>query len=464
MTAMEEVLIDRQHSTPVRLEVSGSSESLKEFLTKALKVVPQDVYELPGPLDLKNFMSLYFIPGYDSLRYGSWRSYPSPSIKESDTIWDALRREDIMLHHPYESFEPVVRLVSEAALDPAVLAIKMTLYRTSGDSPIIKALARAAENGKHVTVLVELKARFDEERNIGWAQRLEELGVIVIYGIAGLKVHAKALLVVRRETDGIRRYLHLGTGNYNDSTAKLYTDLGLMTSKDEITYEAAQFFNAITGYSVVPDLRKLFVAPLTMKDRILSLIEREASRSEPDNPGLIMAKINSLADPDVIEALYKASCVGVRILLNVRGICMLRPGVRGMSENITVVSIVDRFLEHSRILYFHNGGSEEIYLSSADWMPRNLERRVELMFPVEQNNLRTRVKEMLEIYFRDNQNAHVLQKDGRYRRKSPSKGAKRQRSQAIFDQEARRRARAGMISNKQEFIVRRKPPRTSPLE
>ena len=464
LAAMGEVLIDRLHSTPVRLEISGSSKSLKELLMSKLNIDAQEVFEIPGPLDLKDFMNICLVPGFDALRYTPWPSYPSPSIQASDTIWDALRREDILLHHPYESFDPVVRFISEAAVDPDVMAIKMTLYRTSGDSPVVKALARAAENGKQVTVFVELKARFDEKRNIGWAQQLEKLGVIVIYGIAGLKVHAKVMLVVRREAEGKKSYLHLGTGNYNDTTAKLYTDLGLMTSRDEITFEVAQFFNAISGYSDPPDLRKLSLAPVTMKDRILSFIEREASRSEPNNPGLIMAKINSLSDTDVIKCLYKASSAGVKILLNVRGICMLRPGVKGRSENITVVSIVDRFLEHSRIIYFQNGGNEEIYLSSADWMPRNLERRVELMFPVEQISLRTRVKEILEVFFSDNQNAHVLKRDGTYRRVGPSKGSKKRRSQAIYYQEAKKRSRAGALATKQTFAVRRKPPPNTPLD
>ncbi len=463
LTAIGDVLIDRRHSTPVRLEIGGSSTLLERFLMRTLSIDSQDIYEIPGPLDLKGLMSLCFIPGFDELRYVPWPPYPSPRIQASDTIWDALRREDILLHHPYESFDPVIRLVSEAASDPNVLAIKMTLYRTSGDSPVIKALAKAAENGKQVTVFVELKARFDEKRNIGWVQQLEKLGVIVIYGITGLKVHAKVLLVVRQESDGKKSYLHLGTGNYNDTTAKLYTDLGLMTSKDEISFEVAQFFNAISGYSNPPDLRKLAMAPVAMKSRILSMIQREANRSDSDNPGLIMAKTNSLSDTDVINALYKASAAGVRILLNVRGVCMLRPGMKGRSDNITVVSIVDRFLEHSRIFYFQNGGNEEIYLSSADWMPRNLERRVELMFPIEQNDLRARVKGILETFFQDNQNAHLLRRDGSYTRLSSPKGAKKRRCQQIFYQEAKRRSRSTVLSANQTFTVRRKPPQSNPL-
>ena len=460
--AMEEVLVDRQHSTPVRLEVSTHSTRLREILVGSVGLEEPDVYDVDGPMDLKRFVELVSLPGYKELRYEPWRPCSSPVVS-GDDLWEVLERTDVLLHHPYESFDTVVRFISEAAVDPDVLAVKMTLYRTSGSSPIVKALARAAENGKQVTVLVELKARFDEERNIGWANWLEKQGVIVIYGIARLKVHAKALLVVRREPDGIKRYLHLGTGNYNDSTARLYTDIGLMTSRDDFSFEAAQFFNGITGYSAVPDLRKLVIAPVTMKDRILTLIRREESRCAPDNPGLIMAKVNSLADPDVIEALYAASRAGVRILLNVRGICMLRPGVKGMSENIEVVSIVGRFLEHSRVFYFHNGGSEEVYLSSADWMPRNLEKRVELMFPVEQGDLRQRVVDILETFFRDNQNASVLQSSGGYRRKRPGKGEPAFAAQVHFYEEACKRSKSSGISPKRELEVRRRSPRGTPL-
>ena len=461
MDALEEILIGRQHSLPVRLEVSGESASLKERLAGCFGLDPGDVYDIPGPVDLKAMMGLTFLAGHDDLHYEPWDSYPPPGVQEEVSLWDTLKQEDILLHHPYTSFDAVLRFVEEASNDPDVLAIKMTLYRTSGDSPVIKALARAAENGKQVTVLVELKARFDEERNITWAQRLEHLGALVIYGIQHLKVHAKALLVVRREQEGIRRYVHLGTGNYNDNTAKYYTDMGLMSSSEELTYETTLFFNTITGYSTIPDLRKLIMAPVAMKDRLLALIGREAERSSAENPGLIMVKINSLADPDIIRALYGASKAGVKIKLNVRGVCMLVPGIKRLSENIEVVSIVGRFLEHSRIFYFYNAGVEEIYLSSADWMPRNLERRVELMFPVEQNTLKRRLKEILEIYFRDNQNAHRLNKSGEYERKKAEESEKGMSCQLCFHEDAKKCAKTDLISPQREFQVRRSPPASS---
>ncbi len=458
MGAMEQALVDRQHSRPVRLEICGESAKLEKILGQKLELDPQDIYHYPGPLDLKKFMDICFTPGFDSLRFEPWEPNPSPSVGRDESIWATLERRDVLLHHPYESFELVSRLLSEAAVDPDVLTIKMTLYRTSGKSAVIEALATAAENGKQVTVLVEVKARFDEERNIGWAQRLEQLGVIVIYGIAGLKIHAKALLIVRREPEGIRRYAHLGTGNYNDTTAKLYTDMGLLTSSDELTYEISLFFNAVTGYSAAPDLRKLAMAPISLKERLISLIVREAERSTPENPGLIMAKLNSLAEPDVIEALYRASCAGVTIRLNVRGICMLVPGAPGLSENIEVVSIVGRFLEHSRICYFRNRGNDEIYLSSADWMPRNLQRRVELLFPVEQADLKERLKNDLQLFFQDNTQAHVLQMDGTYRKKVPLASEKPFQCQRFFYQEAQKRARTGPLSPRREFNVRRRAP------
>jgi polyphosphate kinase len=363
------------------------------------------------------------------------------------------------LQHPYESFDPVVRLVQEAADDPETLAIKMTLYRTSGNSPIIRALERAAEKGKQVSVLVELKARFDEERNIGWAQRLERAGVIVVYGIARLKVHAKATLVIRRERDGVRRYVHLGTGNYNDKTARLYTDLGLLTSDENISYEVGRFFNAITGYSVIPGLQKLSMAPVGLKRRLLELIAREATRARDGGSGLIIAKMNSLADPEIIEALYDASRAGVVIRLNIRGVCMLVPGLPGTSANIEVVSVVDRYLEHTRAFCFDNGGNGEVYLSSADWMPRNLDKRVELMFPIENPDLRRLVRRTLELFFLDNRKAHTLGSDGAWTRK---KAGGRETKTVRAQEEAYNRIRDRLVGdepeNREEFKVRRRPP------
>lgn len=457
LEAMEEVIVNRQYSYPVRLEISGHSPKLKELLLSRLSLDPSCVYLIKGPLDLKGIMSLSFVKGFDHLRFEDWKPQLSPAIQEDMTIWENLKRQDILLHHPYESFDTVIDLINKAADDPEVIAIKMTLYRTSGDSPIIKALGKAAKNGKQVTAVVELKARFDEERNINWAYQLERAGVIVVYGIAHLKIHSKATLIIRREPEGVRRYVHLGTGNYNDSTAKIYTDFGFLTAKDDITFETVLFFNAITGYSSIPNLQKIVMSPSNLKTRLLSLIEREIEKNLPDAPGRIMAKINSLADPDIIEALYRASNAGIQITLNVRGICMLVPGVSGLSSNITVVSIIDRYLEHSRIFYFHNGGQTEMFLSSADWMPRNLERRVELMFPIENQNLKQRLVKSLNVYFSDNVKASILQRDGSYKRRTQEKGRKRVRAQEYFHEKAVENAKVSAVSPKKEFIVRRTP-------
>jgi len=351
----------------------------------------------------------------------------------------------VYLHHPYESFDPVVQFVVQAAEDPDVLALKQTLYRTSGDSPVVQALARAAENGKQVTVLVELMARFDEQRNIRWARRLEEAGAHVIYGIRGYKTHAKICLVVRRGRQGIRRYVHLGTGNYNDRTARLYTDFGRMTSDRDIGEDASAFFNALTGYSDPPRMKKLVMAPTHLRERHLRLIERERQRAESGQAAEIRAKMNALVDEDVIRALYDAAKAGVRIRLNVRGICCLRPGVKGLSETIQVVSIVDRFLEHARIFYFRNGGDEEVYLSSADWMPRNLDKRIELLFPVESEEGKQKVLTALDVPFQDNVKARWLQPDGSYKRRRPAKGDEPFRAQLQLYREAQKavdRARA----------------------
>lgn len=457
VAAMAEALVRRQHGSAVRLETAQNSPALRRRLLRMLELTEHDLYVAPGPVDLKPFMDLAFLDGVGKLRDAKWRPKPNRDLPDDVDIFDVLRKKDVLLHHPYDSFEPVIRLLKQAAVDPAVLAIKITLYRTSGDSPIISALAAAAANGKQVTALLELKARFDEEQNIAWVEQLERVGVIVIYGIARLKVHSKACMVVRREEKGIRRYVHLGTGNYNDKTARLYVDLGLLTSRDRITFETAQFFNAITGYSSVPNLQQLVMAPVSLKRRVLSLVAREAKRSTRDAPGRIVVKINSLSDPDVIKALYEASQAGVKILLNVRGICQLVPGVKGLSENIEVVSIVDSFLEHSRILYFQNAGSEEIYLSSADWMPRNLERRIELMFPIEDDNLKKRIINLLGLYARDNCKAHVLQSDGRWERQTPKRKAIR--VQQELREEAKRLAKTAETSSHKRFTVRRKPPK-----
>ena len=452
--AMTDVLVERRSSRPVRLEIDRAGGGLGRLLTGELGLTEQDVYA-GWPVDLTGLRGL-LEAGPPELDYPRWRPVPVPALTDVDSPWEVLRRRDVLLHHPYESFDHVVGLLQAAAVDPAVLAIKMTLYRTSGDSPVVEALVHAAGNGKQVTVLVELKARFDEQQNIDWATRLERAGAIVVYGIARLKVHAKALLIVRREAAGVRTYTHLGTGNYNDTTARLYGDVGLLTARDEIAHEATLFFNAITGYSSAPQLHRLVLAPNSLKRHLLTLIEREAAR--PGGDGLIMAKLNALTDPDVIEALYRAARAGVGIRLNVRGVCMLRPGVPGLSENVEVVSILDRFLEHSRIIYCHNGGAAEVYLSSADWMPRNLERRVELMFPVEQPDLKQRLIALLELYLSDNCQAYELLPDGHYRRRQPEPGQAAVRAQQVLQREALAADRARSGQAVQEFTVRRRPP------
>ena len=337
-----------------------------------------------------------------------------PELNGCADIFEAIRKGDILMHHPYQTFDLVVDFVRQAAKDKDVLAIKQTLYRVSGNSPIIAALAQAAENGKQVSVLVELKARFDEENNIAWAKMLERAGCHVIYGLVGLKTHSKITLVVRREEDGIRRYVHLGTGNYNDSTAKLYTDMGLLTCSEAIGEDATAVFNMLSGYSEPAVWNKLSLAPLWLRDRFLFMIRRETEHAKNGEPAHIMAKMNSLCDQELIAALYEASAAGVKIELVVRGICCLKVGIPGISENIEVRSLVGNFLEHSRIYYFLNGGQEEVYLSSADWMPRNLDRRVEILFPVENEHLKQEVIHVLEIQLRDTLKAQIKQSDGTY--------------------------------------------------
>jgi polyphosphate kinase len=457
VAAMEEVLAGRQNSYPVRLTFCGDSPSIAERIRPAHGLDPGDLYQTNGPIDLRGFMEIANLEGFDRLKDPPWPQVSSLEPPEGSGIWDEIRAGDQLLHVPYESFDPVVRFLEEAANDPAVLAIKMTLYRTSGNSPIARALTRAARNGKQVAVLVELKARFDEERNITWASRLEQAGAIVIYGIARLKVHAKAALVVRREKEGgVRRYLHLSTGNYNERTARLYADLSLFTADEDLCREASIFFNMITGYSAVQELRLLAVAPFDLKSRLIAMIRREADRSTPESPGLIMAKVNALADLDVIDALYDASRAGARILLNVRGICALVPGVKGQSENITVVSIVGRYLEHARIIYFRNGGAEELYLSSADWLPRNLERRIELMFPILGEKTKERVHGILAAYFIDSAKAHRLGPSGAWKRVKAAEGDKPFSAQASFYEEVKKR-RALEEAPQHELQVRRRP-------
>lgn len=417
MKEVEESLRKRKRGAAVRLEIFKTNNNrIKKFLEENLDVTEMEVYEINGPLDPTCFFKFIGMKGMWPWLYEPFVPQRPLELPDDSDLFAAIRENDILLHHPYESFDPVVKLVSDAADDPQVLAIKQTLYRVSGNSPIVAALARAAENGKQVTVLVELKARFDEENNILWARRLEKAGCHVIYGLVGLKTHAKIILIVRKEDNGIKRYLHLGTGNYNDSTAKLYTDLGLMTANDEFGSDASAFFNLLSGYSEPPVWNKLVMAPLGLREKIYALIDNEIAMVRSGREGHIIAKMNSLIDQPVIQKLYEASAAGVHIDLIVRGICGLRTGIEGISDNITVRSIVGRQLEHSRIFWFANGGEEQLYLSSADWMPRNLNDRVELFFPVETEEHIHRIKTLLDLYLRDNVGAHMMQSNGSYRR------------------------------------------------
>ena len=414
---IEKQLKKRQWGQAIRLEVeAGIEKRLLDIIQKELFIEEKDIYNIPGPLDLTFLMKMYGLEGFEHLKNKPYVPQPVPEIEPGDDIFERIRKQDILLHHPYQTFAPVVDFIKQAARDPQVLAIKQTLYRVSGNSPIIAALAQAAENGKQVSVLVELKARFDEENNIVWAKKLEKAGCHVIYGLVGLKTHCKITLVVRREEEGIRRYVHLGTGNYNDATAKLYTDLGLLTCNEAIGEDATAVFNMLSGYSEPLGWNHLALAPLWLKDKFLYLINREKKNAANKRPARIVAKMNSLCDPDIIKALYTAAAAGVKIQLIVRGICCLRTGVEGTGDNIEVRSIVGNFLEHSRIYYFWNDGKEEVYCASADWMPRNLDRRVEILFPIDHDTLKEQIIEMLKVMLSDNIKAQIMQPDGTYER------------------------------------------------
>lgn len=441
MEAIEKELRKRRvGGSVVRLELSPDMpQALRDRLIKELDVGPQDLYELDGLLCLRDLMNLTSLP-LPALKDPPWKPATHPRLRHHNDfdddeldIFSLIRQKDILLHHPYQSFSnSVQRFIEEAAHDDDVVAIKMTLYRTSGDSPIVKALIQAAENGKQVAVLVELKARFDEANNILWARRLESAGVHVVYGLVGLKTHTKLALVVRREAGHIRRYVHVGTGNYNPKTAGLYTDLGLLTCNTEIGADVSELFNVLTGYSRQSEYRKLLVAPTSLRLRMLALIDREIAQQQTHGNGRIVAKMNSLVDAKIITALYQASQAGVKIDLVVRGICCLRPGLPGVSENIHVVSIIGRFLEHSRIFYFHNNGAEEVYIGSADWMPRNLDRRVEAVAPVEDPDLAKDLQEILGILLADNRHAWDLRPDGTYIQRQPGEGMQPQAAQQIL--------------------------------
>ncbi len=457
---IEKQLKLRQWGQAIRLEVVGDiDDRLLRHIQGELEVADSEIYRINGPLDLTFLMKLYSLSGFDGYKENRYVSgQPVPALMELDQqdIFARIREGDILMHHPYETFDPVVRFVERAAMDDSVLAIKQTLYRVSGNSPIIAALERAAERGKQVSVLVELKARFDEEHNIVWAKRLEHAGCHVIYGLVGLKTHCKITLVVRREEDQIRRYVHLGTGNYNDSTAKLYTDVGLFTCAEDYGEDATAVFNMLSGYSEPLVWNKLALAPLWLKDRVLSLIRRETANAAMGLPARIVAKMNSLCHEEVIAALYEASRKGVKIDLIVRGICCLRVGIPGVSENITVRSIVGNFLEHSRIFYFENAGKPELYLSSADWMPRNLERRVEIMFPVEKEMGKEKLIHILETELADTEKTRILQPDNTYRSIRGDSDT-RVDSQRIFGDEA---AAAVACENREKTRVFE--PMTSP--
>ncbi len=435
LSEMRQVLTRRRESTCVRLELSAeASDSCRHFLKHALDIRESDIYDMTPPLALSSFLTLSLAAGNPALRAPAWDPRPSFQAPPGESMFAIMSRQDLLLYHPFESFEPVQRLIQQAADDPDVLAIKQILYRTGPNSPIVAALTRAAEQGKQVTAIVELKARFDEARNITWAEELENAGVQVIYGIKGLKTHAKLCMIIRRETTGIRRYLHIGTGNYNETTSRIYTDVSLMTCNEDLAADAALFFNTITGYSQPVKYRKIEAAPIGLRDRLLDLIEGETARASQGQKARIMAKLNSLVDPKLIDALYAASCAGVQIDLNVRGICCLRPGIPDLSERISVVSIVDRFLEHSRILYFHHGGEPQVFISSADWMPRNLDRRIELLVPVENDSCRSRLIAILECCLTDTVKGRWLQPDGSYRRPpEPEAKTGRRSQQSLYD-------------------------------
>ena len=433
---IQKQLKKRQWGEVIRLEVEASvDKKLLRFLKDELKVAEEDIFQISGPIDLTFLMKMYGLSGCDALRYEPYKPQRVPEIEPGEDIFEAIRGGDILLHHPYETFDPVVDFIRQAASDPDVLAIKQTLYRVSGNSPIIASLAQAAENGKQVSVLVELKARFDEENNIVWAKKLEQAGCHVIYGLVGLKTHSKIALVVRREEDGIRRYVHLGTGNYNDSTAKLYTDCGIFTCNEAIGEDATAVFNMLSGYSEPLSWNELVLAPIWLRTRFMRLIARETKHAREGKPAKIVAKMNSLCDEGIIAALYEASAAGVKIELIVRGICCLKVGIPGISENIHVRSIVGNFLEHSRIFFFLNDGEEELYMGSADWMPRNLDRRVEILFPVLDDTLKEKVKHILDVELADNTKAHVLKPDGEYE-KIDRRGKVLVNSQKQFCEEA----------------------------
>jgi polyphosphate kinase len=439
LQTIQQELRKRERGNAVRVEVAGSpTPTSLAKLVRALKLDPdRDVYHVPGLLNVSDLMTLVMRDERRDLRDEPFTPQVVPAYRDADDPFALIRERDLLIHHPYESFEHVVDFISRAADDPDVLAIKQTLYRAGGDSPIVRALARAAEAGKQVTAVVELKARFDEESNIVWARMLEQSGVNVVYGLLGLKTHAKCSLIIRRERGKLRRYVHFATGNYNSSTARSYSDFSLMTARESIAEDASSLFNLLTGYSAPPKWKSLIVSPLGLHEAVLGLIARETEHARAGRPARIIGKMNAIVDEDVIEALYRASNAGVEIALLIRGICCLRPGVPGVSETIQVRAIVDRFLEHGRVFSFANGGKREIFISSADWMPRNFHRRVEVMVPIEDDEIKTRIGDILDLQLADNAKAWRLRSDGSYERVEAGPGAAPLRSQTRFIEMAR---------------------------
>ncbi len=455
---MAEILSARKSGMTIRVQVSkGTPRDLLRLIQRVTHSGPSELYRADGLLQLSDLMRLSQLPGYENHQYPSWPPNHSPLIDQATPILKQISEQDILLVHPYESFDPVIRMLEEAAHDPDVLAIKQVLYRTASDSRIISALVHAAESGKQVTVLVELKARFDEARNLQRAEILRQAGVQIVYGVRDLKTHAKVTLVARNEEGRLRRYVHLGTGNYNETTAQLYTDVSYLTCRADYVADASHFFNAVTGRSRLMRLKKIYTAPTHLKNRILQLIDSEAARARQGEVALIMAKCNSLQDPEVIEALYRASSAGVEIKLNIRGVCCLQRSNKRQAKNIEVISIVDRYLEHARVFYFHQGGDPEIYFSSADWMTRNLEKRVELLVPVEDPQSKKRLIEILRAAFRDNTNAFELLKDGTSRRLEKTKGEKRFRSQEHLYKAAQKASKAFQRERSTTFTPHRPP-------
>jgi len=465
LRSIEQELRRSSRGNAVRLEVEADCPNdFSDLLLEFFQLTEADLYILDGPLSMTHLAPLLANDAFAKLKDRVFQPARDPALPQHADIFEAMRKQDILLHHPYESYDPVVELVESAATDPLVLAIKITLYRTSGDSPIVGALIDAASNGKQVTALVELRARFDEAANIQWARRLEEAGAHVVYGVVGLKTHCKALLIVRRDPDRLRQYVHLATGNYHPRTARIYTDFSLFTTAPELTEEVAIVFNTLTGLAGYPGLKKLLVAPFDLHNRLTKLVERERDHAAAGRPARIVAKLNSLVDQGIIEKLYEASCAGVKIDLIIRGICCLRPKIPGLSENIRVISIVGRFLEHSRIYYFGNGGKPDVYLASADWMPRNFYRRVEIAFPIEAPAVRDEIiDEVLPRFLTDYGKARELQPDGSYVRLKPEEGAPRSQAQLQFREHSRRQAKK--LAEKQRAAkMRLSPIRNLPSE